>query len=244
MWHKIICVIAVFLFVFVLIIKRFAYFRPSYGLLPPQENFLDVYEGNLHAWYKEGTSGKIIFFCHGNVGNLSHRQDKLLELIKLGHAVLIFDYSGFGQSRGVPNEDILYANADMFFNFLQRKGYPKSKIIPYGENLGSAVACYIARKYKTPKVIIESGIPSIKEIIQKKYGIPIIGSIFNEFDTISFLIGYTGKILIMHCINDEVVPYELMAPLKQHSTVFLDLDGSHNNPNIPWEMVDLFIKDD
>jgi hypothetical protein len=244
MLYKIICVIVVFLFVLTLIIKRFAYFRPTYGLLPPQENFLDIYEGNLHAWYKEGTSGKIILFCHGNGGNISHRQDKLLELLKLGHAILIFDYSGFGQSRGVPNEDILYSNADMFYNYLLRKGYPKSSIIPYGESLGSAVACYIARKYKTPKVIIESGIPSIKDIVEKKIKIPLIGHIFYEFDTISFLIGYSGKILIMHCVNDEIVPYELMAPLKQHSTVFIDLDGSHNSPVIPWDRIDSFIKDD
>lgn len=243
MWPKIVIITFTALFVLTLIIKRFVYFRPGFSFIPPKEAFLDIYEGNLHAWYREGTSDKIILFCHGNAGNLSHRQDKVIELLKLGHSVLIFDYSGYGQSKGVPNEDMCYANADMFFNFLLKKGYPKDKIIPYGESLGSAVACYLARKYKTPSVIIESGIPGIKYIIKNKLKIPLIGLIFNEFDTVSFLNGYGGKSLVLHCINDEVIPYELMSQIKSMSTVFVDMDGSHNNPVIPWEIIDTFIKD-
>lgn len=243
MWPKILIITFTTLVVLTLIIKRFVYFRPGFGFLPPRENFLDIYEGNLHAWYREGENDKIIFFCHGNAGNISHRQDKLLEFIKLGYSILIFDYSGYGQSKGVPNEDMCYANADMFFNFLLKKGFPKSKIVPYGESLGSAVACYIARKYNIPTVIIESGIPSIRDIVKKKYKIPLLDLVFNEFDTLSFLNGYKGKSLVMHCINDEIIPYELMTDIKNISTVFLDLDGSHNDPVIPWEIVDSFIKD-
>ena len=245
MWLKILLIFIAMLFIFVLIIKRFAYFRPSFEFLAPRDTFQDIYEGNLHAWFKEspqGSHGYAILFCHGNAGNISHRQDKIINLAKLGVSVLIFDYSGYGQSRGVPNENMCYANADMFYNFLLRRGYQKNNIIPYGESMGAAVAAYIARKYNLPKVIIESGLPSMKTMI--KVLVPklsFLAPIFVEFDTVSYLNGYKGRILTMHCINDEIVPYNTIDSIRQLTTEFIDMEGSHNNAIIPWERVQNYI---
>ena len=243
MWHKILIILLCVVFIIILIVKRFAYFRPKYDFVAPTENYLDIREGNLHAWYKPGNSGKIILFCHGNAGNISYRQTKLSTLLKLGHSVLIFDYSGFGQSKGVPSEQMCYSNADIFFSYILRKGYKKENIIPYGESIGSAVAAYISRKYGLPSVIIEGGIPSISELL--KYWYPKIGSIlgyiFYEFNTISYLQGYKGKILVLHCINDEIIPYSISKKLRDIATLSFDMDGSHNMPVIPWEEVKKFI---
>jgi fermentation-respiration switch protein FrsA (DUF1100 family) len=243
MWYKILSIFIAILFIIILVVKRFAYFRPVYDFMPPQEKYEDIREGNLHAWYKSGTSGKIIFFCHGNAGNLSFRQSKLVELSKMGHSVLIFDYSGFGQSKGVPSEQMCYANADMFISFLLRKGYKKESIIPYGESMGAAIATYVARKYNLSAVIIEGGLPGIKHLIKywyPKVG-PLLGLLFYEFDTVSYLNGYKGKVLTMHCIHDEIVPYSITARIRDLSTIFIDMDGSHNMPIIPWGEVQKFL---
>ena len=243
MCYKILLILLSIIFIISLIIKRFAYFRPTYDFISPKDNYEDIREGNLHAWYKRGTSNKIILFCHGNAGNISYRQNKLMEISKLGHSFIIFDYSGFGQSRGVPSEQMCYANADMFIRFLFRKGFKKEDIIPYGESLGAAVASHVAKKYGLPAVIIESGLPSIKDIVNYWYpnlGI-VLGLIFNEFDTISYLKDYKGKILVMHCINDENVPYKLANKFRELATLFIEMDGSHNNPIIPWNILNNFI---
>lgn len=243
MWYKIVSILLAILFIIVLIIKRFAYFRPSYEFMPPQEKYQDIREGNLHAWYKSGPSGKVILFCHGNAGNLSYRQSKLAELSKMGHSVLIFDYSGFGQSRGVPSEQMCYANADMFVSLLLRKGYKKDSIIPYGESLGAAIAAYVARKYGLSAVIIEGGIPSIRSLLKfwyPKIG-PVLGLFFYEFDTVNYLNGYRGKILVMHCIHDEIIPYQITNKVRDLAMISIDMDGSHNMPNIPWTEVQKFL---
>lgn len=230
------------LFILVLIIKRFVYFHPEYKFSVPKENYEDVREGNLHAWYKKGQTGKIILFCHGNAGNISHRQDKLSKLLEMGHSILIFDYSGFGQSKGVPNEQLCYSNADIFVNYLIRKGYEKNNIIPYGESLGAAVASYTARKYDLPVVIIESGLPGISKLLKTKNKfLGFFSFIFNEFNTESYLDGYKGKILVLHCINDEIIPYNSIEKIKQLATKFIDMNGSHNNPEIPWNEIKEFI---
>jgi uncharacterized protein len=245
MWYKIVSMLAAILFIIILVIKRFAYFRPSYDFTAPIDTFEDIREGNLHAWYKSGSSNKVILFCHGNAGNISYRQGKLIEFLKMGHSVLIFDYSGFGQSTGVPSEQMCYANADMFISYLRRRGYKKADIIPYGESLGAAVAAYVARKYSLPCVIIEGGLPGIKRLIKfwyPKIG-PIVGLVFNEFDTVSYLEGYKGRIMILHCVNDEIIPYKISQEMSEISTVSIDMDGSHNMPIIPWNRVRDFIQE-
>jgi hypothetical protein len=242
MWLKLLLILIVILFVLTLVIKRFAYFRPSYNFVAPRDNYTDINEGNLHAWYKKGTNDRVILFCHGNAGNLSYRQDKLISLSKMGYSVLIFDYSGFGQSRGVPNEQLCYSNADMFVNYLLRKGYRLENIIPYGESLGAAVATFIARKYNLPKVILESPLPGVKYLIKSWYPwLNFLSVIFDEFNTVSFLSGYRGKSLVMHCINDEIVPYSSLSELKPLASLFIDMEGSHNSPVIPWTEVEKFL---
>jgi len=242
MWLKLLLILIVLLFIIVLVIKRFVYFVPSYEFSAPKETYQDIYEGNLHAWYKEN-GDKVILFCHGNGGNLSHRQEKLSALIKMGLSVLIFDYSGYGQSRGVPNEQLCYSNASMFVEYLLRRGYKKENIIPYGESLGGAVASFVARKYNLSKVILESSIPGIKYLIRFWYPfVSFLSLIFNEFDTISFMKGYKGQSMVLHCVNDEIIPYQTITPLKNNATVAIDMNGGHNSPEIPWPEVEKFVR--
>ena len=240
---KIVIVGFVVLFIVVLIVKRFCYFKPSYEFVYPKAEFEDIMEGNVHAWYLKGKNNKIILFCHGNAGNISNRQEKLLELNKIGYSVLIFDYSGFGRSKGVPNEQMCYHNAAMYMDFLLTK-FPKENIILYGESLGAAVAMYTARRYNVKNVIIESGLPSIKHLIKSWYPyLSFLGFIFSEFDTNNYIKGFKGRVLCLHCLNDEIIPFSTTQTLRDSSTKFIQMEGNHNSPKIPWGEVDAFIKE-
>lgn len=240
---KIVVVGFVILFIVILIVKRFCYFRPSYDFAYPKAEFEDIMEGNVHAWFINGTNNKIVLFCHGNGGNISHRQDKIIELNKLGYSVLIFDYCGFGRSRGVPNEQMCYHNAGMYMNFLLTK-FPKENVILYGESLGAAVAVYTGRRYNVKNIILESPLPSIRSLIKSWYPyLGLIGFIFPEFDTDSYINGYKGRILTLHCVNDEIIPYSLTENIRNNSTKFVPMEGSHNYPKIPWNEIDSFLKE-
>jgi uncharacterized protein len=240
MWLKISLIIITVLFIVILIIKRFAYFRPTYEFIPIKDVYEDIREGNLHAWYKKGTSNKAILFCHGNGGNLSHRQDKLIQFYRMGHSVLIFDYNGFGHSKGVPNEQLCYYNAIVFMDVLFKRGY--SNIIPYGESMGASVAAYVAHRYELPLLILESGLPSIKKLIKHWSPLLVIFSpIFTEFNTEKFLKRYTGKVLVLHSVNDEVIPYIITSSIRKGASEVVNMTGSHNNPNIPWNRIKEFI---
>ena len=241
---KILLMLVVGLIVVTLIIKRFVYFKPSSIFIPYKETYKDITEGNLHGWYVQGTNDKVILVCHGNGGNISHRQDIIDELNKLGYSVLIFDYSGYGRSSGVPSEEQLYRDASVFLEELIKK-HKKENIVLYGESLGAAVASYIGRKYQINTLIIDSGLPSIKKYIKGKYGIlKIFSFLFNEFDTEKYVDGYKGRVLVMHSLEDEIIPFNIINNLRNLCTEFIEIKGTHNNRNIPWEKVDKFINID
>lgn len=244
MWLKLILILIVIIFVLILVIKRFVYFSPTFEFVAPRHKFHDIYEGNLHAWYSPGEKDTVILFCHGNAGNLTHRQSKLLPFVEAGYPILIFDYNGFGHSSGIPNEEHCYSSACRFVNLLKNQGY--KKIIPYGESLGASVAAYIAKMYRFPKVILESGLPSIRALLKSwnKILYFFIGIFFPEFDTVKYLKTYDGSALVLHSQDDDIIPYESTDELRNLSCVkHIQIYGSHNNPAIPWQNVMEFIEE-
>ena len=241
-----ICLIALAVIIIsVLLIKRFVYFQPSSDFLPYKETYQDISEGNLHGWFIGNKGTQTILICHGNAGNISHRQHLIDPLIDIGYSVLIFDYSGYGRSRGIPSESQFYQDASVFAEILL--GFtPKDNIILYGESIGAPVAAYIARKYQINTLILDSGLPSIKKYIKARFRIlgTLLGFLFSEFNTINFLQGYNGNILVMHSLSDEIIPYIITDEIRATAKQIINLQGTHNNKIIPWDEVNLFIKNE
>lgn len=240
---EIILIIITILFIAVLFIKRFLYFRPTRQLVENMYGFEDVYEGNLHAWYKKGNKPFTILFCHGNGGNLSYRQFKLYNLFALGYSVLIFDYNGYGKSKGIPNEKYCFRSADIFVSFLLRNGVSKNSIVPYGESLGACVASYIASKYNLSFLILESPFPGFKSYLPKL--LKPLSFIFHEFNTEKYLENYKNKInksLLIHSVHDEIIPFKSISNLRNNVSKVVETTGSHNSPYINWTEIDLFLK--
>lgn len=240
---KIGIIVFVVIIIVVLLIKRFIYFQPSTEFLPFKDTYQDISEGNLHGWFVGNKNNTTILICHGNDGNISHRQYLIDPLVELGYSVMIFDYSGYGRSRGIPSESQLYQDASIFTEMLLNQT-SKHNIVLYGESIGAPVAAYIARKYEINTLIIDSGLPSIKKYIQARFQIlgTLFGFIFSEFNTESFLTGYTGNTLVMHSITDDVIPYLITNKIRSLAKQTVDIKGTHNNRQIPWKIVDYFIK--
>lgn len=239
---KIILIILCVTIISVLLIKRFVYFNPSTSLLQYKDHYEDITQGNLHGWFVKGSNGKVVLICHGNAGNISDRQYLIDSLHNLDYSVIIFDYSGYGLSKGIPSENQFYQDASIFMDFAMKE-YHKNNIIVYGESIGTPVAAYLVRKYYTPVLIIDSGLPSIKKYIKSKFKLlSFLSFLFYEFDTEKYIDGYRGKILFMHSLNDEVIPYEITENIRNHSTQIINIQGTHNDRVIPWRDVNQFIK--
>ena len=235
---KILLVFVVIIFIFILLVKRFVYFRPSSTFLQKEEKYQIIKHGHLYGWLLENKqSDKIILLCNGNTGNMSYNQGKIISLRNLGFSVLAFDYSGYGNSGGVPTEQQLYDDASSM-TALIRKTYNQEKIVIYGEFLGGSVATYVARRYSIPTLILESPIPSVKEMIKNKYPmICFLSFLFPEFDTASYLNGYRGKSLILYSTSDEI-NYDSLNILIQLCSEQIKIDDQNY---IPLDKVKAFI---
>jgi len=231
------------LFIFTIVIKRFVYFRPSSHFIQTKETYQNINHGHLHGWLLQNDkSNKIILICHGNAGNISHEERRMIDLRNLGYSVLAFDYSGYGKSSGVPSEQQLYDDASTMTALL-RQTYSPEQIVIYGVSLGGPIATYVARRYSIPTLILEAPLPSIKIFIENKYPfISFLSPLFPEFDTFAYLDGFRGKSLIMHSPVDDMIPYETVKNLTQICSLHIQIAGSHTYPMIPWNDVKSFIE--
>jgi fermentation-respiration switch protein FrsA (DUF1100 family) len=92
----------------------------------------------LHGWFAEHPDPiGVALFCHGNAGNVVGRGGTL-KILNERHrlSVMVFDYRGFGQSEGKPNEVGILADARAARQWLaNRTGVEEGEIILMGRSL-------------------------------------------------------------------------------------------------------------
>ncbi len=230
---KLLLIIIVLIFIATILAKRFAYFSPKHEFLELQETYTDFRVHNLYGWIIENNNPKIIIYFSGNDKNISYRQNKIRYLYNMNYNVLIFDYSGFGKSCGIPNEQQLYEDACLITSTVLQK-YNSNQIVLYGEQLGCSIATYIARRYNIHTLILESPLPSIKYIFTEKIR-KFFSVFFTEFNTELYLNGYKGRALILYT-NDIDITNLLL--LSTHKMIITDSD------NLPFLSIKNFIENE
>ena len=97
---------------------------------------------------------KTIIYSHGNatdIGAMFPLQVVLATSLQIN--VVVFDYSGYGESGGVPEEHRTYKDIDAVFEFVWQElaGCDSSRIVLYGQSVGSGPCCYMAEKLAKEK---------------------------------------------------------------------------------------------
>jgi len=187
----------------------------------------------LNGWFVPSKDAEYtILFCHGNAGNISHRIEKIKFFNDLGYSVFIIDYRGYGKSQGRPSEIGFYKDAKAAYNYLLSRGIPANQIIGYGESIGGAVIVDLALKEKMKAVILDSTLSSVKDMIKCTYPFVPYWVFSSRFDSESKIKSIRIPKLIIHSINDEIVPFQLGKKLYEVSPEpkdFLQIYGGHNS---------------
>lgn len=192
----------------------------------------------LSGWLvpSEADRGVIIFF-HGNAGNIGDRVHRYVELNKLGYGVLAVDYRGYGDSEGVPDESGLYKDAMACYRYVaDTLGTPATRIVLYGQSLGSAVAVDLATRVTHAALVVEGAFTSAADRGQELYPfLPVRWMMRNRFDSLKKIPGIRTPKLFIHARSDEVIPvlhgrklFEAAVEPKK----FLELRGGHNDCEI------------
>jgi len=239
------------LFLFAALIVVFAYiryveYRALYFPMREIEVFPDMaglaYEDcgftsrdgkKLHGWFLPNKDVKFtLLFCHGNGGNVSHRIQKLLMLSQLGLEIFIFDYRGYGKSQGRPSEIGLYMDAQAAYDYLvSKRGAEPERIVLYGESLGGAVAINLAISKNIKAIILEDTFSSVRDMARVTFPYVPAFLVSAKYDSVSKIKNISSPKLIIHSINDDIIPYSLSEKLFEAASepkTFLKLTGSHN----------------
>lgn len=124
----------------------------------------------IHAWYLKVPDSKFTYLVsHGNGGNLSNRYQLFSALMKSGGSVFIYDYQGYGQSEGEPDDQNIVDDGIAAYDYMVSKlQIPENKIIGYGESLGCAVATKIMEARPLKAVILQSPFSTLVEAAKDK----------------------------------------------------------------------------
>jgi fermentation-respiration switch protein FrsA (DUF1100 family) len=193
--------------------------------------------------HAEGSALYWVLFCPaaGSSVHSQRLQGQLRELWELGYNVLAFDYRGFGENRGSPTEQGVYADASTAYAYLTRqRGVPATRVILAGRSLGSAVAVELATRVDAAGVLMFSAIDSVPRTAGRLF--PYVPAAFltrNRFDNVATLRTVRVPIVMIHAVDDKLMPMaaartmfeEIRGPKKLVVT-----DGGHHDAGFTMSM--------
>ena len=190
-------------------------------------------EAELHGWFipNEQARFTILYFC-GNAGNMSYHLDTLSILHSIGLSIFIYDFRGFGRSKGRLTERAMYDDAQSALEYLvQTRSIPSSQIVVFGRSLGSAMASWIASKHQLAATIMESSFSSMADMAKIVYPwLPVDLMLRWRYDNFSRIGDIKSPLLLVHSSEDDLVPYAHSEKLYEAATEpkqLLTITGDH-----------------
>ncbi|MEX2605987.1 MAG: alpha/beta hydrolase [Kiritimatiellia bacterium] len=189
---------------------------------------------SLHGrWFSHAEARGVFLVCHGNAGNVSDRLWIAEDLQDLPVNIFIFDYRGYGKSKGIASEKGTGLDVAAAWEYARNRcgGGESPPILIYGRSLGGAVALQAATVFPVRGVILESTFTSILEIAARRYPwlLPRL-TCRNPYRSDLRISRVLAPVLMAHSPDDQVIPFELGEALYRkvpNPRKFIRLSGNH-----------------
>ena len=148
-----------------------------------------------------------ILYCHGNARNIAQFALRTQALWQLGYNVVVFDYRGFGKTRGTPSESGVYDDARAVRSYITSNLSTPERTALYGYSLGGAVCSQMAVEQATPALIVESTFASVNELIQdgEDLAVPRPWYADAQMNTRGKIPQHQGAFLVVHGADDTYI---------------------------------------
>ncbi len=193
---------------------------------------------HLHGWFYDLPDPRaVVLFCHGNAGSVAEWSEVAERLRDQHHvAVLVFDYRGYGQSEGKPDEQGILRDARAARRWLSRHtGVAEPDIVLMGRSLGGAVAVDLAAEDGARGLVLASTFSSLPDVAA--HHMPWLLPRWNmtqRLNSVDKIARYKGPLLQTHGDADRVVPIQSARKLFDAASEpkqFLVIPGAdHNDP--------------
>lgn len=205
------------------------------GLSEASEVVIDTPDGEKTIiWHAPPRDGQpVVLYLHGNGGALVHRVPRFHRLIAGGLGIVALSYRGYGGSTGSPSEAGLVTDARTAYDFAIER-YPASRIVIWGESLGSGVAVALAAEKPAMKLVLEAPFTAAVDIAAAAYPfLPARLIMKDQFRSSERIGRVTAPVLILHGDRDDTVPIRhgerLYDMIRASKRMVRFAGGGHNN---------------
>ena len=190
-----------------------------------------------------------VIFAHGNAELIDHWDEEMEALTRLGLAVLLVEYPGYGRSEGAPSQtsvtEVFVAAYDML---AAREAIDADRIVFIGRSLGGGAVCALAAERRPAALVLISTFKSVNAMAAEKFFVPPFFA-RDTFDNLTILKDYPSPVFIAHGTRDAIIPYSHGVAL--HSVAkrgrLITYRAGHNNcpPDWPafWREVERFLRE-
>ena len=203
----------------------------------------------LHGWFvpaRTPRAATVIVF-NGNAGHRGLRAPLATALNAQGIAVLLFDYRGYGGNPGTPTEAGLFQDARAAQAYVaSRPDVDATRVVYFGESLGSGVATALAAEKPPAALILRSPFASMAEVGQFHYPLlPVRWLLRDRFASIEHISRIGCPLLVIAGDRDRVVPFDHSRRLFDAASepkTFVTVPGADHND---WELTagDLMLRE-
>jgi fermentation-respiration switch protein FrsA (DUF1100 family) len=178
------------------------------GLPQAEEVTLTSSDGEtLFAWYVAPRANKpVVLYFQGNAEGLAARAGRFTWLTADGTGLLALNYRGYGGSTGRPSEEGLIRDATAAYDFARAR-YPATRIVLFGESLGTGVAVALAAGHEIGALILDAPFTSAADVGAAAYPFaPVRWLMKDKFRSDERIGRVSAPLLVLHGEADRVVP--------------------------------------
>jgi fermentation-respiration switch protein FrsA (DUF1100 family) len=193
---------------------------------------------SLTGWFAppKKPGGRVVVLFHGAGVHIGYNAFKERQLLDDGYGVFACEYRGFAGNPGTPTQDGLYMDGRAVMQWLKKQGYNESKIVLYGESLGTGVAVQMATEYAVSALVLEAPYSSTLEVAEYLYPfVPVRYLMKDDLNSLSKIGQAKAPLLIIHGTRDSMIPIgfsrKLFDAAKEPKT-FIPIEGAEHPPDL------------
>ncbi|MBN2685389.1 MAG: alpha/beta hydrolase [Pontiellaceae bacterium] len=177
--------------------------EPSYEHLPDEVKIPTADGGSITAVFLEHPDADhTILFSHGNAEDLGNVVPFMQQFYEMGFSVLMYDYRGYGTSKGKVSTAHVKQDAEAAYNWLvSEKEIDPQSIIIQGRSLGGGVAVWLAAHNECGGLITEESFASAIRVKTHWKILP-----WDKFNSLRSIRRVDCPVLVIHGTDDTLIP--------------------------------------